>query len=240
MERKFAVNDASSHQPAGQRRERRDAVENRKRILAAARQLFATQGVAATSMNEIAQTAQVGPGTLYRHFAHKGELCEALVQDDMAAFWERIDTTLKNETTGSALSQLGWFIDELIRMTDSHLPLIATLHEEMKQRPEMAFQMPLSAVLLEEMKQRPEEAFQMPFYRGLYERIASLLTRALEQGETVDLDVAFTAGAILGAIAPPLFHFQRQYRHFSCEQIATGMRRLFVDGLRVHAVDQKE
>jgi hypothetical protein len=99
--------------------------------------------------------------------------------------------------------------------------------------------MPLSAVLREEMKQRPKEVFQMPFYRGLHERIASLLTRALEQGETVDLNVAFTADAILAAIVPSLFTFQRQYRHFSCEQIAAGMHRLFVDGLRVHSADQK-
>jgi AcrR family transcriptional regulator len=219
MERKFAVNDASSHQPAGQRRERRDAIENRQRILDAARQLFATQGVAATSMNEIAQVAQVGPGTLYRHFAHKGELCEVLLVDDIAAFWERIDTTLKSDTPGSALSQLGWFIDELIRTTDSHLPLIAVL-------PEM-------------LKLRPQEAFQAHFYHGMHERITSLLTKAIEQGETVDLDVAFTADAILAAIEPRLFDFQRQYRHFSCEQIATGMRRLFVDGLRVHSVDQR-
>jgi AcrR family transcriptional regulator len=184
------------------------------RILSVARQLFSVQGVGATSMNEIAQVAQVGPGTLYRHFAHKGELCEALLQDDIAAFWERIDAALKSDTVGSALSQLGWLIDELIRMTDSHLPLIAVLGEA--------------------MKLRPQEVFNAPFFSGLHEHITSLLTKALTQGETVDLDVAFTADVILAAIAPPLFDFQRQYRHFSCEQIATGMRRLFIDGLRVH------
>ena len=139
MERTFAMDDASSKQRTWQRRERRDAIENRKRILTVARELFVAQGVAATSMNEIAQVAQVGPGTLYRHFAHKGELCEALVQDDIAVFWERIDATLKRNTPGSALSQLGWLIDELIRMTDSHLPLITTPQEGMKLRPQEVF-----------------------------------------------------------------------------------------------------
>jgi hypothetical protein len=50
-----------------------------------------------------------------------------------------------------------------------------------------------------------------------------------------NLNIAFTADVILAAIAPPLFAFQRAGRQFSLEQISAGMRRLFVDGLRVHA-----
>src|SRR5690606_37833343 len=62
-------------------RERRDARENRQRLLAAAKRLFAAQGVDATSMHEIARTAGVGQGTLYRHFADKAELCHALLKE---------------------------------------------------------------------------------------------------------------------------------------------------------------
>jgi hypothetical protein len=65
--------------------------------------------------------------------------------------------------------------------------------------------------------------------------LSSLLARAVEQGEAVDLNIAFTADAIYAAITPPLFLFQRTGRQFSLEQISAGMRRLFVDGLRVHA-----
>src|SRR6201992_4208822 len=54
---------------------RADARENRARILAAARQAFAEDG--GTSMNQIAQRAGVGPGTLYRHYPTR----EALVLD---------------------------------------------------------------------------------------------------------------------------------------------------------------
>ena len=56
----------------------------------------------------------------------------------------------------------------------------------------------------------------------------------------MDLDVTFTADVILGAIVPPLFDFQRQYHHFSCKQIAAGMRRLLVDGLRARSVDNEK
>jgi AcrR family transcriptional regulator len=59
---------------------RRDAAENRSKILEAARQLFAVRGLD-TTMDEIAQAAGVGPGTLYRRFRTKEALLDALLCD---------------------------------------------------------------------------------------------------------------------------------------------------------------
>src|SRR5437879_143610 len=109
-ERKFAMKDVTSDQPVFPRRKRRDAVENRERILNVARHLFATQGVDATSMNEIAQVAQVGPGTLYRCFAHKAELGQALLTEEIAAFWRQVDATLFPDAPALALPQLTVFL----------------------------------------------------------------------------------------------------------------------------------
>lgn len=206
------MNDGASDQPVLGRRKRRDAVENRERILHVARRLFATQGVDATSMNEIAQVAQVGPGTLYRCFAHKAELSEALLSEEIAAFWRQVDATLLPDAPGSALSQLDWFLDALLRMTESNMSLFAVLWEVLKPR---------------------QQAYQNPLYSAVHQRISHLLSKAVAQGETGDLDVSFVADAILAAITPTLYDFQRQFRHFSRERILAGMRRLFTDGLRV-------
>lgn len=56
------------------RPERADAARNRTRILAAAEALFAERGVAAVSMDDVAQAAGVGKGTLYRRFGDKAGL----------------------------------------------------------------------------------------------------------------------------------------------------------------------
>jgi AcrR family transcriptional regulator len=56
---------------------RRDAVQNRERLLAAARELFAEQGFEVT-LDDIARHAGVGVGTAYRRFANKSELLDAL------------------------------------------------------------------------------------------------------------------------------------------------------------------
>ena len=58
------------------RSERRDASENRQRILKAAQKLFDKYGVEQVSMNQIASEAQVGSATLYRRYSNKSELCQ--------------------------------------------------------------------------------------------------------------------------------------------------------------------
>ena len=65
--------------PAG-RPLRRVAEQNRQRLLDAASEVFAARGLEA-SVEEIARTAGVGMGTLYRRFPTKDALISALVQD---------------------------------------------------------------------------------------------------------------------------------------------------------------
>lgn len=59
---------------------RRDARENRERILAAARAAFSEQGLE-VGVDEIARRAGVGMGTLYRRFPTKDALIDAILAD---------------------------------------------------------------------------------------------------------------------------------------------------------------
>ncbi len=202
-----------------ERRERSDSRENRQQILAAAKQLFATQGVGATSMKEIAQAAGVGKGTLYRHFEHKGELCRALIKEDLAAFQAQLSILIDDSRAEvSPLARLDTLIAERVRFTESHLPLFAAMEETSAgaQRP------------------RP---FRGPFRAWTHEQIMALLTEAVARGEALPLDVAFTADAILAAASPHLHTYQRYECGYSVERIVEGMRRLFVDGLRRKLTD---
>jgi AcrR family transcriptional regulator len=61
---------------------RSDAQDNRDRLLAVARDLFAERGLDVT-MREIARRAQVGPATLYRRFPTKADLVEVVFADEV-------------------------------------------------------------------------------------------------------------------------------------------------------------
>jgi AcrR family transcriptional regulator len=65
--------------------QRADAARNRARILDAATKVFAAKGPSAT-LTDVAELAGVGMGTVYRNFADKDELLDALVDDKVADF----------------------------------------------------------------------------------------------------------------------------------------------------------
>lgn len=62
----------------GERPMRRDAAENRERLLDAAAEVFAAKGLQGT-VEDVARVAGVGMGTLYRRFPTKEALIDALV-----------------------------------------------------------------------------------------------------------------------------------------------------------------
>lgn len=66
---------------ANPRPERVDAARNRVKILAAAADIVAAQGVEGLSMAEVAAAAGVGVGTLYRRFGDRSGLAYALIDE---------------------------------------------------------------------------------------------------------------------------------------------------------------
>jgi AcrR family transcriptional regulator len=66
---------------------RADAARNREKVLAAARELFASKGID-VPLDEIAAHAGVGPGTVYRHFPTKQALFQAVTDARVAAMIE--------------------------------------------------------------------------------------------------------------------------------------------------------
>jgi AcrR family transcriptional regulator len=71
---------------------RADARRNRERVLTAAREVFAEHGREA-QMDDVARRAEVGVGTVYRHFPTKEALIDALV----AEAFERLVAVAKEQ-----------------------------------------------------------------------------------------------------------------------------------------------
>jgi AcrR family transcriptional regulator len=67
---------------------RKDAEQNRQRILEAARELFAERGLSVT-LNDIAHHAGVGVATVYRRYPDKELLIDTLFQEHLDA-WARL------------------------------------------------------------------------------------------------------------------------------------------------------
>jgi AcrR family transcriptional regulator len=92
---------------------RADARRNRARLLEAAEQVIAKQGVDAP-IDDIAHTAGVGIGTVYRHFPTKQALFEAIVQAHFEPLIERAQSLLDADDPGQAFFD---FIDTMVEVS---------------------------------------------------------------------------------------------------------------------------
>jgi AcrR family transcriptional regulator len=86
-----------------QRPQRADARANHDKLVAAARALFTEKGTSAP-LEEVAERAGVGIGTLYRHFPTRQALLEAVYVDEFEAM-ARAATELEELPPWDALSQ---------------------------------------------------------------------------------------------------------------------------------------
>lgn len=123
------THDESAARPVSRRV---DARRNRDNILAAARAAFA-DAEANVSMNEIARRAKIGSATLYRNFADRRALLEALYSEEIASIC-RAAETCEGATAGARLqSWLRRFYDyflnkrvlasELLDLTGAESPV---------------------------------------------------------------------------------------------------------------------
>ncbi|MFJ2771101.1 TetR/AcrR family transcriptional regulator [Streptomyces sp. NPDC087300] len=92
--------------PATSRRQGRGG---RERILAAAAQLFAAQGINATGMEQVAERAPVSKRTLYVHFRTKNDLVMAYLQD-LTSAGHTLESVLTREDVPPRERIMGLFL----------------------------------------------------------------------------------------------------------------------------------
>jgi len=92
------------------RKPRADSLRNREHLLATAKSVFTEAGTDA-ALEEIARRAEVGIGTLYRHFPTRGALLAAVYQREVEHLSQSADRLLAEKPPVEALEL--WF-EELI------------------------------------------------------------------------------------------------------------------------------
>jgi AcrR family transcriptional regulator len=105
---------------------RADARRNRERVLEAARAAFGAEG-SDVSLDEIARRAGVGPGTIYRHFATKEALFEAVVFHRIGELIEEARALSDDPDPGHAFSS---FVERLGREGARKRDLVEALADD--------------------------------------------------------------------------------------------------------------
>lgn len=181
------------------RAERRDAAENRQRILQAALRLFEQQGVEQVSMNQIATEAQIGPGTLYRRYRNKSELCLDLIRDSIDLLFDDIEAYLQQSQLEAPRQRLKGILRYFVRFREQKAQLLTGVEESPSSN-----------------RQRPRA--QSPLYDDLQQLVVNLFEE-MAAHEQVPSNSVFRADLLLVALSSESYLFQREVRGYSPEEI---------------------
>jgi AcrR family transcriptional regulator len=159
----------------------------RERLLDAARELIEQDGYSAASVLQVAERAGVAAGTLYRHFESKEELFVEVFR----AVCTREERAML--AAGDALR------------ADRPRPAIARLEEVLATFARRALRNPrLAWALLAEPVDPLVDAERLAYRMRYTAYVAQSLRRAIAEGEIRELDVEFTAAAVVGGCGAAL------------------------------------
>jgi AcrR family transcriptional regulator len=187
-------------QDPGRRLERADAARNRARIMAAAAELVASRGIDAVSMQDVARAACVGTGTLYRRFGDRAGLALALLDESSRAFQDALIAGPPPLGPGASPA-------ERLRAFGAAYLAHLDQHAELM----------LAASPSGRDAPGPATAYAT--------HLAILLREAAP-----DVDAAFTARALLAAVAPDQHLVARKRLGWSLERVQAGWNGL-IDAL---------
>jgi len=113
---------------------RADARRNYARLVEAAREVFSARGSEA-SIEEIAKRADVGVGTLYRHFPRRIDLVEAVYREDVDGLVTLADQVSDELEPWDAL--VAW-LEGFVRYAQTKRTFLTELHEAFEKNPALA------------------------------------------------------------------------------------------------------
>lgn len=113
---------------------RADARRNYERLLAAGREVLTERGTEAT-MEEVARRADVGVGTLYRHFPRRIDLVEAVYREDVDGLVALAERVCAEQAPWDAL--VTW-LHAFVRYAENKRTFLSELHEAFEKCPEAA------------------------------------------------------------------------------------------------------
>jgi AcrR family transcriptional regulator len=182
--------------------ERADAARNRERILCAARRLFDERGAGCVSMDEVAEAAGVGKGTLFRRFGSRALLAAAVLSERERDFQEGLIRGEPPLGPGAPPRE------RLIAFGEALLDTLAT-HSE----------------LLLAAETGPAR-FAHPAYAVHRLHVTLLLGEAAPE-----CDAELLADTLLAALGAELFIYLRHVRGMSLQRLKQGWRDLVLAAL---------
>ncbi len=162
------------------RKNNRNSEEVRQRILVAAEELFAQKGFSATSIREIASSAEVNSAMIYYYFDDKKDLYRSIVDFSSAETYRMLLKAFKGKSDPA--DQLREFCIEYARAHYMRRDIVKIIHREMLTTAE------------------DQDGFAGRYFSESMKALQSILDRGLKTGRFRNIDIELTGATLFGLI----------------------------------------
>ncbi|PCF49283.1 TetR/AcrR family transcriptional regulator [Staphylococcus delphini] len=171
---------------------RLDARRNQDKILTTVAQMIReNDDVEAMKMTTIAKRAEVGVGTLYRHFANKSILCQAVIDNQIDEMLEDIRTFLSEHADAPLYDRIHGILEFFLTLKENNLNLLN---------------------FIEKNGLKTNAISGAPFYNDLYQYIQQEMEK-----ESAIVDIELKIDMLLNAFSSDMYMFERFTRGYSKE-----------------------
>lgn len=171
---------------------RLDARRNQDKILTTVAQMIReNDDVEAMKMTTIAKRAEVGVGTLYRHFANKSILCQAVIDNQIDEMLEDIRSFLSEHADAPLYDRIHGILEIFLTLKENNLNLLN---------------------FIEKNGLKTNAISGAPFYNDLYQYIQHEMEK-----ESAIVDIELKIDMLLIAFSSDMYMFERFTRGYSKE-----------------------
>ncbi|HEC2145062.1 TPA: TetR/AcrR family transcriptional regulator [Staphylococcus delphini] len=182
---------------------RLDARRNRDKILTTVAQMIReNDNVEAMKMTTIAKRAEVGVGTLYRHFANKSILCQAVIDNQIDKMLADIRTFLSEQTNAPLYDRVHGILAIFLTLKENNLNLLN---------------------FIEKNGLKTNAISGAPFYNDLYQYIQHEMEK---ESEIVDIELKIDM--LLNAFSSDMYMFERFTRGYSKDEYLKKLLNIYL------------
>jgi AcrR family transcriptional regulator len=208
-------------QPESMSRRERKRHAKEELLLAAARELFANKGYDATTIDEIAERADFGKGSVYSYFRSKEEIFRTLIERAVAEV-----STLFDRLEGEPLdaeAKLRFLVKELMAYYEQNFDFARLLATEIQ----LAYPDIFEAV---GARIAPEH---IELYHQHTAVIAKLIEQAQKEGVFSEIDASEAAAILRSIISAEIMSWGREGCVGSLAERSETVLNVFLNGLKI-------
>lgn len=159
------------------------------KILDTAQALFQERGIEDVTMHQVAQSAGIGQGTLYRRFPSKNMLCLVLKQKKFMKFMEDIEQYLDRAEQVPVVQKLTTVVTRLVMLAGTDLEWVKQI------------------LRTDRLRDTKMNCFELQPFVFIRDRVQELLEEAAADGKLKQVDPFFTAGMIATSLTPEMIAY---------------------------------